>query len=150
MSLLEEDEDENNTCPFIEIQNCINFRSVCPDSIEGAPNLPLRLYRSSRPDLLNQQEVDYFLKDLNIKCILDMRSTTEYKRASGDKLLDQYFRICKVKRKTKFVIFFYFEFTFNSEVTFFVWRWSSLIYLFICFFFLFVIYFFFYVKNVQW
>lgn len=97
MSLLEEDEDENNTCPFIEIQNCINFRSVCPDSIEGAPNLPLRLYRSSRPDLLNQQEVDYFLKDLNIKCILDMRSTTEYKRASGDKLLDQYFSICKLK-----------------------------------------------------
>ena len=93
-------EQENNMCSF-EMKNCMNFRSVCPDLVNGAKNL----YRSSRPDLLNQKEVDYIRKVLNIKCILDMRSTKEYKRASGDKLLDQYFSIYEVKIK-KFIIAF--------------------------------------------
>lgn len=95
------DEEEEDRCPcslsFDSIENCINFRSVCPDFENGAPDLPFRLYRSSRPDLLTQKEVDYILKDLKIKCILDMRSVREYRKASGDKLLDQHFNISELK-----------------------------------------------------
>ena len=56
---------------------------------------PLNLYRSSRPDLLSAEEVNKF-EQLNIRSVVDLRSTREYHRADGPKLLDSIYPLYKV------------------------------------------------------
>ena len=55
----------------------------------------LNLYRSSRPDFLTKDEVNEFLK-LGIRSIIDLRSVSEYRRASGPKLLDDVYPLYEV------------------------------------------------------
>ena len=81
-----------------KLQNLPNFRRVDTgknDTKEG--NSKAVLYRSSRPDHLTESEADYFVNRLGIKCIIDFRSPSEYKRAKGVKLLDHYYPLYKVK-----------------------------------------------------
>ena len=75
-----------------------NFRIIDPlqDPGQQEGTQKLRLFRSSRPDLLTQDEVDVF-RSLGIKCIIDFRSSKEYKKATGPKLLDSYYPVYKVK-----------------------------------------------------
>ncbi|GAB1610443.1 hypothetical protein Ahia01_001330600, partial [Argonauta hians] len=72
--------------------NCPNFRRLCPG---------VRIYRSSRPDLLTEGETEYFRKVLDIRTILDLRSLREYKKASGDKLVADYYDMYKLKPPPK-------------------------------------------------
>ena len=57
-----------------------------------APNL----YRSSRPDFLNEDDAKEFGK-LGIKMILDFRSVREYAKSNGPKLLDHIYPVFKIK-----------------------------------------------------
>jgi len=56
---------------------------------------PLNLFRSSRPDRLTAEEVDKFVQ-LNIRSVIDLRSTSEYRTADGPKLLDSIYPVYKV------------------------------------------------------
>jgi len=55
----------------------------------------LKLFRSSRPDLLTVEEVNKFLP-LNIRSVVDLRSASEYRKADGLKLLDAVYPVYKV------------------------------------------------------
>jgi protein tyrosine/serine phosphatase len=57
---------------------------------------PIKLYRSSRPDFLTAEEVVRF-RELGIKSIIDFRSNDEYRKATGNKLLDAAYPVYKVK-----------------------------------------------------
>ena len=68
--------------------------------IETLPNLRRvdsrgRLYRSSRQDLLSREDTER-LNDLGIRSVVDFRSKSEYKAASGDKIFDQNSSILEV------------------------------------------------------
>ena len=49
------------------------------------------LFRSSRTDFLNQEEMNRFLQ-LGIRAIVDLRAGPEYVQADGDKLLDRVYK----------------------------------------------------------
>lgn len=53
------------------------------------------IYRSSRPDLMEPIDLEEFKKH-GIKCIIDLRSATDYKQANGSKVLDNYYKLYKV------------------------------------------------------
>lgn len=53
------------------------------------------LYRSSRPDFLEDSDLMKFEK-LGIKCIIDLRSTKEYEKANGAKNLNKNFIVNKI------------------------------------------------------
>jgi len=80
-----------------------NFRRLVPTGIptdlcenQGrSRGQPLNLYRSSRPDLLSAEEVIKF-EQLNIRSVVDLRSTREYRRADGPKLLDSIYPLYEV------------------------------------------------------
>lgn len=74
-----------------------NFRFVGGSLICGTTEKPVtnRLYRSSRPDFLQHDEVTSFV-NLELRSILDFRSAKEYKKANGTKFLDQHFKVYKV------------------------------------------------------
>lgn len=73
-----------------------NFRMVDPLQDAGNGVKKLKLFRSSRPDFLTTAEVEQF-RSLGIRCIIDFRSSKEYKKATGSKLLDNYYPVYKVK-----------------------------------------------------
>lgn len=68
--------------------------------LETLPNLRRvdsrgKLYRSSRQDLLSRADTER-LNDLGIRSVVDFRSKSEYKAASGDKIFDQNSSILEV------------------------------------------------------
>ena len=65
-----------------------NFRPVLIKESSENDNTSPSLYRSSRPDLLLESEVDTF-NSYGIQCIIDMRSKSDFARQSGDKLLQK-------------------------------------------------------------
>ncbi|ELT93610.1 hypothetical protein CAPTEDRAFT_211304 [Capitella teleta] len=81
-----------------------NFRALDCQPENASHTYPTKLYRSSRPDFLTQEEVEIFQKELGIKCIIDVRSVREYKRANGRKLLNDSYPGFKVQlpRKMKY------------------------------------------------
>ncbi|XP_013386375.1 uncharacterized protein LOC106155892 isoform X2 [Lingula anatina] len=77
-----------------------NFRQVYPilndpkkhgNQTDG----PGTLYRSSRPDFMTESEVDK-MKEMGIQSIVDLRSRSEYLKATGDKHLDRIYKPLKV------------------------------------------------------
>ena len=56
----------------------------------------LKLFRSSRPDFLTEDDVEKF-KKLGIRSIIDCRSPSEYRKADGDKRLDHVYPVYKLK-----------------------------------------------------
>ncbi|ESN97615.1 hypothetical protein HELRODRAFT_193253 [Helobdella robusta] len=91
-----------------------NFRKLCPEekdlsynslsaennskSSADATNITSKVYRSSKPDFLTEQEVEQF-NALNIQSIIDFRSYSEYKRShhKSIKLLDKQYALFKVE-----------------------------------------------------
>ena len=55
------------------------------------------LYRSSRTDFLTEKEKPIFTR-LGIKAIIDLRRKSEYERADGDKILDDVYPPCVMKK----------------------------------------------------
>lgn len=55
------------------------------------------LYRSSRTDFLTEKEKEKF-QGFGIKSIIDLRRKSEYERAEGDKLLDDSYKPCILKK----------------------------------------------------
>ena len=55
------------------------------------------LYRSSRTDFLTEKEKETF-QGFGIKSIIDLRRKQEYERAEGDKLLDDSYKPCILKK----------------------------------------------------
>ena len=55
------------------------------------------LYRSSRTDFLSEEEKHIFTR-LGIKAIVDLRRKSEYERADGDKILDDVYPPCVMKK----------------------------------------------------
>jgi len=88
------------TCRF---ESMPNFRRLVParfpdDMCEDQGTKrgrPLKLFRSSRPDLLTAEEVNKFVL-LNIRSVVDLRSASEYRKADGPKLLDAVYPVYKV------------------------------------------------------
>jgi len=78
-------------------KNLLNFRQVTVQLEKYGTERKLKLYRSSRPDLLTAEEIDTF-KALGINSIVDFRSTSDYKKAKpSTKLIDKDFTVYKVK-----------------------------------------------------
>ena len=74
-----------------------NFRRVNARYVDiTGTERSTKLYRSSRPDYLTQNEAQTFI-NLGIRSIIDCRSGTEYNKANGTKILDHYYPLCKVK-----------------------------------------------------
>jgi len=67
---------------------------LCEDRISKQCR-PLKLFRSSRPDLLTAEEAEKF-EQLNMRSVVDLRSASEYRRADGPKLLDAVYPVYKV------------------------------------------------------
>lgn len=76
-----------------------NFRQVYPFGVQESDQDETgqigNLYRSSRPDFMEDHEVEK-LQTLGVKTIIDLRSTAEYKKASGHKRLDQKYKVREV------------------------------------------------------
>jgi hypothetical protein len=95
----------NGDCPqFSSMPNFRKLPSTCDIHREDKstdkqefiqPEVTLKLYRSSRPDFLTEDEVDKFMQ-LGIQCIIDFRSAKEYGKANGSKLLDSVYPVYKV------------------------------------------------------
>ncbi|XP_052834052.1 uncharacterized protein LOC106884177 [Octopus bimaculoides] len=81
------DQVDDADCVNSMMANCPNFRRLCPG---------VRIYRSSRPDLLTDEEAGFFRDQLNIRTIIDLRSVSEYKKATGDKLVANHYNLYKV------------------------------------------------------
>ena len=79
---------------MIRFNSMPNFRELTTKDEKSEKN-SLKLYRSSRPDWLTMDEVEQF-KRVGIKCIIDFRSATEYRKATGHKLLDEFYSLYKV------------------------------------------------------
>ena len=89
-----------------------NFRRVTvqyldDDNVERST----KLFRSSRPDFLSEEEAESFTK-LGIRSVIDCRSAKEYKKANGTKVLDKYYPLYKVKLPL------YSRFKYGSPVTY--------------------------------
>ena len=83
---------------LVKFKSMPNFRLLTETSKDVGYDhggLPL-LYRSSRPDFLTELDIGQFRKT-GIKAIIDFRSEKEYTKANGDKLLDKYYPVYKVK-----------------------------------------------------
>ncbi|ESP02537.1 hypothetical protein LOTGIDRAFT_237927 [Lottia gigantea] len=81
---------------FREIANLPNLRILWQiESKDAEETSKYVIYRSSRPDLLNEEGVSAF-KKLGIENILDFRSKKEYSKANGKKLLDEIYPLHKV------------------------------------------------------
>jgi len=99
--LLRFDEKMPQTYHLISVPNFRRLVStgmstdLCEDQGRNRGRPPLNLYRSSRPDLLSAEEVNKF-EQLNIRSVIDLRSTREYRRADGPKLLDSIYPLYKV------------------------------------------------------
>ncbi|CAD5117183.1 unnamed protein product [Dimorphilus gyrociliatus] len=76
-----------------------NFRpvvvKVTPDTSSTEKHCQATLYRSSRPDFLENDELKKF-EELGIKCIIDLRSSKEYEKANGAKNLNKTFTVNKI------------------------------------------------------
>ena len=73
-----------------------NFRLIGGSLIElGGKKEPIKLYRSSRPDFLKEEEIQGFMQ-LGVRSILDFRSAKEYAVANGSKFLDKHYSLYKV------------------------------------------------------
>ncbi len=69
----------------------INFRQI-----EGT-----RLYRGSRPDILSTYQIES-LKNLGIKCIIDLRSPLEVRKAVGSQPVDHFYKPMVIEQDGKF------------------------------------------------
>eukprot|EP00058_Branchiostoma_floridae_P010629 XP_002596117.1 hypothetical protein BRAFLDRAFT_66155 [Branchiostoma floridae] len=77
--------------PPVQLKSLPNFRPV----VSG------RLYRSSRPDLITEQDYET-VQRLGLRCIVDFRSVGEYRSFKGKtKFVDEDFRVVKVKPPTR-------------------------------------------------
>lgn len=80
----------SNSLP--KIASVPNLRLVCKRSASPANSAThvgdAALYRSSKPDRITVADLDEFSK-LGIKCIIDLRSPTEYQGSDGQRLLDE-------------------------------------------------------------
>jgi len=76
----------STTKRFRRISSLPNFRPVTLQQSNVPAQEKCFVYRSSRPDLLKEIEVED-IKSLGIKCIIDLRSESDYKRANGQKRL---------------------------------------------------------------
>ena len=56
----------------------------------------VKLYRSSCPDSLTEEEMELF-RSINFKSIIDFRSRTEYYKGRTAKLIDRYYSLYKVR-----------------------------------------------------
>ncbi|XP_070572569.1 triple specificity protein phosphatase PtpB-like [Ptychodera flava] len=79
----------------INLVSMPNFRQVYPDNGTKSKG---RLYRSSRPDVIVDEDYEK-LRELGIRSVIDFRSVSEYKRATGEKKLDRDFSIVAVNVK---------------------------------------------------
>ena len=68
-----------------------NFRCLNVSSIKGSSHTNNAIFRSSRPDLLDGNDLETF-KTFGIRTIIDLRSKSEYMVASGPKLLDDTYK----------------------------------------------------------
>ena len=81
-------------------KNLPNFRQAGGRGLLTKDGLRIRdglLFRSSRTDFLTEGEKRTFL-GFGIKSIVDLRRKTEYERAEGDKLLDDNYEMCILKK----------------------------------------------------
>ena len=81
-------------------QNLPNFRQAGGKSLTTMDGRRVRdgiLFRSSRTDFLTEKEKGVF-DELGIRAIIDLRRTKEYKTAEGEKLLDDMYDPCVVKK----------------------------------------------------
>ena len=89
-------EQKTATMSKVQFEQMPNFRPVYTLDDDVLSAKQPKLFRSSRPDFLSTKELENF-NSLGIKCIVDFRSSTEYKKANGTKLLDLYFPVYKLK-----------------------------------------------------
>lgn len=80
----------------VQFEHLPNFRPVYSFPAKDFAVKTPKLFRSSRPDFLTMKEVEEY-NSLGIKCIVDFRSVREYKKANGNKILDSYFPLYKLK-----------------------------------------------------
>ena len=81
-------------------KNMPNFRQAGGQGLATKDGRRIRdglLYRSSRTDFLTEDEKRTFL-GFRIKSIIDLRRKTEYERAEGDKLLEDNYDMCILKK----------------------------------------------------
>lgn len=81
-------------------ENMPNFRQAGGSSLYNRHGRKVKdgfLFRSSQPDFLTLEEMNRFLK-FGIKAIIDLRRSTEYAQAPGDKILDRVYKLCILKK----------------------------------------------------
>lgn len=76
---------------FGRLRTVPNFRPLC--NKKGSPNA---IFRSSRPDLIGQDDLEVF-NETCIQSIIDFRSKKEYLASDGNHLLDQEYHLYHVK-----------------------------------------------------
>lgn len=77
-----------------------NFRQAggtCLYNRHGEKVMDGLLFRSSRTDLMTEDEMDKF-SELGIKAIIDLRRNDEYVKSDGRKILDASYRPCILKK----------------------------------------------------
>ena len=81
-------------------ENLPNFRQAGGPSLHNIHGEKIKdglLFRSSRTDFLTPEETEQFF-DLGIGAIIDLRRNEEYRKADGDKILDEAYKPCIVKK----------------------------------------------------
>ena len=84
----------------VSFDNLPNFRQAGGKGLVTSTKRRVRdglLYRSSRTDFLTEKERPNFTR-LGIKAIIDLRHKSEYERADGDKILDDMYAPCVMKK----------------------------------------------------
>lgn len=84
----------------VKFQNLPNFRQAGGEGLVTSNKRGVRdglLYRSSRTDFLTEEEKGNFSR-LGIKTIIDLRRKSEYERADGEKILDDVYSPCVIKK----------------------------------------------------
>ncbi|XP_046337860.2 uncharacterized protein LOC124119412 [Haliotis rufescens] len=76
-----------------------NLRVLCSTNYANCRRPTGLIYRSSRPDLLEPNDLQKF-RELGIKCIIDFRGRKEYANATGTKPLDADFDLYHIKLPT--------------------------------------------------
>ena len=81
----------------VKIESTISQNSGCENNERWDTSLGShKIYRSSKPDYMTEEDVSRFC-NLNFQTIIDLRSYEEYIKGEGDKLLDYYYPLYKVR-----------------------------------------------------
>jgi len=71
-----------------------NFRDVIQSAAEANPEIPYKrgmLFRSALTSIASKEDVEYLVQELKLKTVIDLRSSAEYAKDPGARLLSQHF-----------------------------------------------------------